>query len=308
MIGAALVAVGGWVTGGLATGFVAGVIGGALVGAAIGGLTAAITGGDIGQGILFGAIGGAVTGGVASWGAGAGGLASGGQAAAGWGGAAGEALATGQTVTGLSTGAGTFTGSAVAGAGATQTIGSTLSTVGGNLFKEYGGDLVMGVAGAYMDGKNMDDDREHALKMMQQGHKNNMEELNARLAADQGGGGGSEAPADHSIELKKMDIAQRQKEMAEATRKYELDRSDRLAVEEEVLARRSGRQALFQGRSSRGATADTPAQQQGTGIQAARQENQQALAIPPVASAQASAAGAAPVMQPGQQVKEEEKI
>jgi hypothetical protein len=111
--------------------------------------------------------------------------------------------------------------------------------MGQGLVANYGGDFVKGIAASYMDGKKADLAHEQKLEEIKLNHANNME-----MAAQGGGGGGSSVP-DHALELKQMDIDQRNTELAEQTRKYELDRSDRLQSEEEIKEARAGRKALF---------------------------------------------------------------
>ena len=240
-IGAGLVAVGSWITAGAATGVMAGVIGGAIVGAAIGGLTAAITGGDILQGVLFGAIGGAITGGFA-------GYAAAGAGAAGAGGGTTVTTAAGNTVTtvggsanaSLQAAEAAMLGGNAGGGVASATIGQTLTQLGTSMVSQYGGDFVKGIAASYMDGKKADVAHEQALEEINLRHKNAME-----MASTGGGGGGGSSVPDHAIQLKEMDINQRNLELDEQTRKYELDRSDRLQSEEEIKEARAGRKALF---------------------------------------------------------------
>lgn len=250
--------------GSIGGGIIGGMIQGAIIGAVVGGLSSAITGGSIGQGILFGAVGGAVLGGVSGY---MGSIGTTGASSAvgstpvvssaGW----ESVVAQGGEVVGSSGGA------TVGGASATsQSIAGTLADWGGSLVKEHGAAFAKGIFDSYAAGAAADDAHEKAMEMSALQHQ---QALERQAAAGSSGGGGGGAP-DHAIQLKKMDIAQRQEELAAQTEKYQLDRSDRLAQEGEIRSMRQDRQALFNVGSQRATASKTDTG--GESIQAMRGE------------------------------------
>ena len=240
-IGVGMVAIGTFL--GAGTGVAAGIVGGAIVGAAIGGLTSAIMGGSIMKGVLFGAIGGAVTGGMAGYAAGAtpayNAVIAGGS---GPGGLGAGAFAT-PTVQGAVYSANVAGGMAQGAA----TISSTLGDLGTGMVKQFGGDFVKGVAGAYMKGKEADAAGKQAMKLSQQNHEQKMAELkhaaelSSKYSSDSGG---SDVP---HMEMKKIDDASRRAELAEHRRQYDVGAGERSQAREDLQEKEAGRRALFTG-------------------------------------------------------------
>lgn len=201
---------------------VAGAVGGAIVGAAVGGLSAAIMGGDIGQGILFGAIGGAVTGGIGGYLSGAG---SSGFAATVAPGAGKTAIETGMSVTETAAVA-SKTGKVVATTSgatqqATQTISGSLKSWGGELVKEYGGDMVKGMATTYLSGKKMDAETENAMKLNKQKIEGELAILRekASLSSSYGGSGDAAGLARVAEDRRQFDTQWEAAQQAKAKRK-----------------------------------------------------------------------------------------
>lgn len=260
-------AISGFVTGGAFTvaagtlsSTIAGAIGGALVGAAIGGLTSAIMGGDIMSGVLFGAIGGAVTGGIAGW-------------------AQQGTMTVGTTASGQVASA--PVGSAmiepgtgyIAEAGRT-TITNTLQTVGTDLIKEYGGDVIKGVASAYMEGKKMDAEQEMWLEKaaIEQQYKIDAMEKEADLAmkmSQSGGGGGSGSPP--YMDMERIRQQTEREKLAEQRREFDTQHDERMLARSDLQEKESDRQALFLGYKGRGQ--DVGEEAGDTGVYETRQES-----------------------------------
>lgn len=262
---AALTSIGSFVSAGIASGTAAAMIGGAVVGAVVGGLTNLVMGGDIMQGVLFGAIGGAVTGGIASWAGGGTGAVSTAASSTpvtspmGW----ESVVAAGGEVAGSSGGATTAAISSTSGA---------LEVMGAGLVQEFGGDFVKGVAGAWMKGEEMDKTQENRLKELQVSSDLRMKEAthNAELA-NQYGTGSSSGGADHSLEIAKIQSADRGKALMEDARQFNLQREERQQGRQDIIDLRDERRSLFKDGGARGAQAD-PLVGEGKGVFQARQE------------------------------------
>jgi len=244
---------------------VAGAIGGALVGAAIGGLTAAVMGGDIMKGVLFGAVGGAVTGGL-------GGYFQAGNAAL-----SGQGMAVqGMDSAGYMTQHVVGNAGAVAEAGRTG-IGAALQTTGTNLMKEYGGDIVKGVAGNIMKMKEMDKEQKIWLEQAKVKHDYDIAAARekAKLTAKYGGGGGGGGGGGQEVPYMDIERIRQQTErekLAEQRRQFNLQSGERKQARADLIGKEEDRQALFKGYQGRGAGAGEGGEGD-TGIYQARQED-----------------------------------